>query len=80
VEQQIAEGEWVATRLTARGTHSGAWMGMTPTGRQVIVTGVNLDRVVNGRIVEHGGAANMLEALLAIGAVQIVSDKPDGGA
>jgi len=53
---------------------------MTPTGRQVVITGVNLDRVVNGRIVEHGGAANMLEALLAIGAVQIVSDTLGGGA
>jgi predicted ester cyclase len=78
VEQQIAEGEWVATRVTARGTHAGAWMGMRPTGKSVEITGVNLDRVVDGRIVEHGGAANMLEALLAIGAVRIVSSDEEG--
>jgi predicted ester cyclase len=71
VEQQIAEGEWVATRITARGTHSGTWLGMTPTGRRVVITGVNIDRVVNGRIVEHGGAANLLDPLLAIGAIQV---------
>ncbi len=79
VEQQIAEGEWVATRITARGTHAGVWMDMRPTGKPVRITGVNLDRVVGGKIVEHGGAANMLEALLEIGAVRIVTGEPDAG-
>jgi predicted ester cyclase len=72
VDQQIAEGEWVVTRITARGTHSGAWLGIAPTGKKVEITGVNIDRVVDGRIVEHGGAANLLEPLLAIGAIQVV--------
>jgi len=36
---------------------------------------VNIDRVVDGRIVEHGGAANLLEPLLAIGAIQVVGPK-----
>jgi steroid delta-isomerase-like uncharacterized protein len=72
VEQQIAEGEWVVTRITARGTHQGAWLGMGPTGKKVEITGVNVDRVVDGRIVEHGGAANLLEPLLEIGAMQVV--------
>lgn len=75
IDQQIAEGDWVATRITARGTHLGYWLNIKPTGKQVVITGVNLDRVVNDRIVEHGGAANMLEALLSIGAVRIVSDQ-----
>ncbi|PWG67831.1 hypothetical protein DEM28_26435, partial [Enterobacter mori] len=43
VEQQIAEGEWVATRITARGTHGGSWLGMKPTGKKVTITGVNVD-------------------------------------
>jgi predicted ester cyclase len=30
VEQQIAESEWVVTRITARGTHCGTWLGMMP--------------------------------------------------
>ncbi len=74
VERQIAEGEWVVTQLTARGTHRGTWLGIKPTGRPVVITGVNVDRVVAGRIVEHGGAANMLEALLEIGAVRVVAE------
>lgn len=69
VEQQVAEGEWVVTRVTMRGTHRGEWNGIRPTGRPVEVTAVNLDRVVDGRIVEHGGAANLLGPLLEIGAI-----------
>lgn len=69
VGRQIAEGEWVASCVTARGVHGGEWLGIAPTGREVAITGVNVDRVVAGRIVEHGGAANMFDALLGIGAI-----------
>ena len=72
VDRQIAEGEWVATCITARGTHSGSWIGIKPTGKSVAFTGVNINKVVDGRIVEHGGAANMLGPLLEIGAVKVV--------
>jgi predicted ester cyclase len=72
VEQQIAEGEWVATCITARGIHEGSWLGIKPTGKPVAFTGVNIDRVVEGRIVEHGGAANLLGPLLDIGAIRVV--------
>jgi steroid delta-isomerase-like uncharacterized protein len=74
VERQIAEGDWVVTQVTARGTHRGTWLGIKPTGKPVVITAVNVDKVVGGRIVEHGGAANMLEALLEIGAVRVVSE------
>lgn len=70
---QVAEGEWVVTRVTGRGTHLGAWLGMRPTGKAVEITGVNIDRVVNGRIVEHGGVADLLGPLLAMGAIQWVA-------
>lgn len=71
IERQIAEGEWVVTQITARGTHKGVWLGMRPTGKKVEISGVNIDRVVDGLIVEHGGAANTFEALLEIGAIKI---------
>lgn len=74
IEQQIAEGDWVVTRIIARGTHQGNWLGIKPTGKKVEITGVNIEKVVNGRIVEHGGAANMLEPLLEIGAIKVVSE------
>ena len=76
VEQQIAEAEWVVSRITMRGTHAGEWLGMTPTGKVVTVTAVNVDRVVGGRIVEHGGAADLLGPLLAAGAIEVVGNTP----
>ena len=72
IERQIAEGQWVVTQATARGTHQGSWMGMKPTGKTVEITVVNVDRIVGGKIVEHGGAANLLEPLLAVGAIRVV--------
>jgi len=79
VEQQVAEGEWVVSRVTMRGTHLGEWLGIQPTGRPIEVTAVNMDRVVDGRIVEHGGAANLLGPLLEAGAVQVVRDGRSSG-
>jgi len=60
IEQQIAEGEWVVSLITARATPEGGWLGMKPTGRHLVFTAVNVDRVVADRMAEHGGAANML--------------------
>ena len=73
VEKQIAEGDWVVTCITARATHRGEWLGMKPTGKKVEITAVNVDKIADGKIVEHGGAANMFEALFGIGAIKAVS-------
>jgi len=75
IERQIAEEEWVVSCITACGTHRGTWLGMKPTGKKVTITGLNVDRVVGGLIVEHGGAVNMLEALLEIGAIKVVGSE-----
>lgn len=73
---QIAEGDYVATCYTMRGTHAGTWMGIHPTGREIAVTGVNIDNVVDGKIVEHGGAANLFEVLLDIRAIRVAGADP----
>lgn len=70
VDRQVAEGEWVVSQVTMHGTHLGAWAGLPITGAAMRATAVNVDRVVDGRIVEHGGAANLLGPLLAAGAVR----------
>ena len=75
IDQQIGEGEWVVSCITAKGTHKGTWLGIKPTGKPVVFTGVNVDRVVDGRIVEHGGAANMLGPLMEIGALKVVDSE-----
>jgi hypothetical protein len=54
----------------------GEWAGVRPTGKPLVFTGVNVDRVVDGRIVEHGGAASLLGPLLEAGAVRVAGTEP----
>jgi predicted ester cyclase len=51
-EDMLAEGDKVVTRYTARFTHIGAFMGVPPTGKQVVVRGVQINRIVGGKNVE----------------------------
>jgi len=74
VDMQIVEGDWVVSCVTVQGRHTGSWLGIKPTGKNVKFTGVNVDKVIEGKIVEHGGAANMLGPLMSIGAVKAVDD------
>lgn len=53
VEEMIADGDRVAVRFTAQGTHSGTWMNFAPTGKSVQYTGVTWARVVDSKVVEH---------------------------
>lgn len=53
IEDQIVAGEKVAMRWTATGTHSGPLGAAPPTGKRVQITGLILDRVVDGRVVER---------------------------
>jgi len=53
---------------------------MKPTGKAIAFTGVNIDRVVGNRIVEHGGAANRLGPLLESGAIKVVGPDELGNA
>lgn len=52
VEQQLAEGDLVATRWSGRGTHEGELMGVEPTGKHVTVEGLTISRLEDGKIVE----------------------------
>jgi predicted ester cyclase len=53
VDDQIAEGDKVATRWTGRGKHDGDLMGIAPTGKQVKVSGLTFSRIANGKVIEE---------------------------
>jgi predicted ester cyclase len=53
IEDLVAEGDRVAARITARGTHTGVLFGHAPTGRVVTQTNIAIYRMVDGRIVER---------------------------
>jgi len=76
IEAQIAEGDLVATRWTARGTHRGPFRSrvlgrsIAPTGRGIQTPGVSVHRVIDGRVVEAWVLGNdSVELLAQLGAV-----------
>jgi steroid delta-isomerase-like uncharacterized protein len=52
IADQVAVGDKVATRWQATGVHSGDFNGIPATGRQVSLTGISINRVAGGKIIE----------------------------
>ena len=69
VEDQVAEGDMVITRWTARGTHRGEFQGLPPSGKSVRVAGTDIDRIVEGRTVECWAHVDELGLMQQLGAV-----------
>ena len=69
VEELIAEGDKVAERWTARGTHRGELQGIPPTGKRVEVPGSVFYRIVGGKIVEFRGLFNMMSLMQQLGVI-----------
>lgn len=55
VDEIVPAGDRAAVRFTFRGTHTGEFAGLPPTGRRVTMSGIDLIRVAGGRIVELWG-------------------------
>jgi steroid delta-isomerase-like uncharacterized protein len=69
IEDQVAEGDTVATRWTARATHQGELLGVPPSGNRVEVTGITISRIEGGKVVEEWDQYDALGMMQAIGAV-----------
>jgi predicted ester cyclase len=65
VIRQHADKDFVISEVIVQGTHLGEWLGIKPSGKKLVFTGVNIDRVVGDKIVEHGGAANIFDTFWA---------------
>ena len=69
IDDQLVEGDKVVTRWTGRGTQTGEFMEMPPSGKTVAVPGVQIDRVSGGRIVESWTYFDQLGMLQQLGAI-----------
>ena len=69
IDEQVAEGNTVATRWTAHGTHNGELAGLPPTGKTATVVGMGIDRVENGKIVESWGLFDQFGMLQQLGVI-----------
>jgi len=72
IEDMIAEGDTVVVRYTTRGTHQGNFRGIPPTGKQVTVTGMFIDRLVNGKAVEQWFNGDDLGRLQQLGVIPAI--------
>ena len=70
ITRQFEDGEYVVSEFVMRGTHSGEFLKITPTNKVIEITGINIDRIVEGKIVEHDGATNTFEAFLENGLIK----------
>ena len=68
VEDQVAEGDMVVTRWVARGTHRGAFQGVPATGRDVVMTGTDIDRIAGGKVAECWAQVDVLGLMRQLGA------------
>jgi len=67
IEDAIADGDMVAVRGTASGTHEGEFMGISPTGKHFAVQHVHWFRVASGKVVEHWAVRNDLGMMQQLG-------------
>ena len=74
-DEIFSVGDRVVARWTLTATHRGTFFGVPATGRRIVMTGIDLEQVVNDKILAHWGAEDMLGLLQQIGAIP-----PIGGA
>jgi steroid delta-isomerase-like uncharacterized protein len=71
VDDELVDGEQIATRWTVRGTHQGDLVEpagtIPPTGRQIKVTGISIARYANGKLVEDWQEGDTLGLMMQLG-------------
>ena len=71
-DEMLGEGDRVVTRWRARGTHRGSFRGIAATGKKIEVTGIAIDRVLDGKRVEGWVEWDMLGLLQQLGGKLVV--------
>ena len=69
LEDQLAEGDKVAVRLTIRGTQQGEFQGIPATGKAITMTSLNILHFANGKIAEQWVETDNLGLLQQLGAI-----------
>ena len=69
VEDMIAEGDKVSARFTMRGTHNGELRGIAPSGREVTMSGIDIIRLKEGKMVEDRVEVDQLGMMQQLGVI-----------
>jgi len=74
-EDQIAEGDKVATRLTLHAVHTGEFQGMPATGKEIVVPQIAIHRIQNGKIVEVWVSSDDISMIKQLGLMPSQADQ-----
>lgn len=74
IEDMIAEGDKVVTRYTSRGTHKGEFMGIPASGKEIVVTGICISRIAEGKIAEDWEEFSGVSFLQQLGAIPPIGE------
>lgn len=69
IEDLIAEDDKVVERITLTGTHKGEIMGIPPTGKQVTIPAITINRFTEGKIVERWSISDQLDTMQQMGVI-----------
>ncbi|MHB8647424.1 MAG: ester cyclase [Thermomicrobiales bacterium] len=69
IEDEIANGDRVVVRWTGQGTHLGMYHHIAPTGKRVTMSGIQINRLAGGKIVEDWTSTDELGLLRQLGAI-----------
>ena len=75
LEDMVAEGDKIACRWTATGTHKGEFMGVPPTNKKITLTGIHIDRIAGGKVVETWNYTDMLGVMQQLGVIPPIGKK-----
>jgi len=71
IEDITEEGDLVTARNTFTGTHTRQWQGLPPTHKQISFSGLEFNRLVDGKVVEHWFQIDQLSLFEQLGLVVI---------
>jgi len=63
IDNMIVKGDRVMARYTISGIHKGELMGQPPTNERVTITGIDVFRLDEGKVVEHWDAAHQMSVI-----------------
>jgi len=69
IEGMVTKGDKVMLRYTARGTHKGEIMGISPTGKQITASEISIYRIAGGKVVEGWNIFDQLGMMQQLGAI-----------
>ncbi len=69
IDDEIAVGDRLVHRLTARGTQKGEFLGVPATGKEATWSEIHIGRIADGKVVEHWGTVDQMGMAQQLGLV-----------